>query len=293
MPEQSKRGFTQRDLFYPVSDVTYEFLDWKGEQLYFVCHEPEDADAIATVIIAEPFGDERGCAYLTLVRWARFLASSGFRVVRFDYRGCGESSGSFSEQTFLGWEEDLEFVVRACLARFFGQPPILFGLRLGAILSLRVFARGLGQALLMWNRLDSCEIMLREILRRKIASDAMEKILIKGKSRQHYIQELIAGRNIFVEGMTWTLPLWESGLACASILPRQSDIRPWLDVRLEAASQIAPAASFHLKPISIRDPAFWTPSPLLNPNVDELFGQSRDWLLTVAKAKSETFPCDA
>ena len=285
MPEQSKRGFTQRDLFYPVSDVTYEFLDWKGEQLYFVCHEPEDVGAIATVIIAEPFGNERACAYLTLVRWARFLASSGFRVVRFDYRGCGESSGSFSDQTFLGWEEDLEFVVRACLARFFGQPLILFGLRLGAILSSRVFARGLGQTLLMWDRLDSCEIMLREILRRKIASDAMQKIATKGTSRQRYIRELIVGRNIFVEGMIWKLSLWESGSACVSILPRQSDARPWFDVRLEAASQIDPTASPHLKIINIQAPAFWTPSPLLNPNLDELFMQSRDWLLTVAITK--------
>jgi len=285
VPAQPKRGFTQRDLFYPVSDVTYEFLDWKGEQLYFVCHEPEDAHAIATVIIAGPFGNERSRAYLTLVRWARFLANSGFRVVRFDYRGCGESSGSFSNQDFLRWEEDLEFVARTCQARFFGQPFILFGLRLGAILSARVFSRGFGQALLMWNRLDSCETMLLETLRRKIASDAIENIATKGTSRQLYIRDLIAGRKIHVDGMTWTFPLWESSSACITVLPGQEDSRPWLDVRIEAASQSSPTEGSHLKTINIRDPVFWSPSPLLNPNVDELFMQSRDWLLTVGSAK--------
>lgn len=285
MPEQSKKGFTQRDLFYPVSAVTHEFLDWKGEQLYFVCYKPKDAGAIATVIIAEPFGNERTCAYLTMVRWARFLASSGFQVVRFDYRGCGESTGTFSDQTFQGWEEDLEFVVRTCLTRFFGQPLILFGLRLGAILSSRVFARGLGQTLLMWNCIDSCEIMLREILRRKIASDVLQKIAPKGISRESYIQELIIGRSIFVEGLSWTKSLWQSGSTCASVLPGPSDVRPWFDLRFGAPFQIAPAASPHFKTINSQAPAFWIPSPLLNPNLDELFMQSRHWLLAAEKVR--------
>ena len=276
----NKKGFTQRELFYPVGDVSYEYLDLNGEQIYFTCHEPYNHKAQATIIIAFPFGHERTNAYLALTRWARYLAMSGLRAITFDYRGCGESSGPFEAFTFEDWEEDLGSIVRTCRERYPRNVIILSGLRLGAILSSRVFSYPLGDGLLLWEGLDSGHTMFMEILRLKMSVEVLIGIRSKKIARQKNISELASEHKIYVLGQFWTPKLWKSGFKCKLIRPDEHEVRPWTEMRLNSKSITLNENGLPIRHIRIPGPSFWNSSPILNPKVDELFVQSRDWILS-------------
>ena len=62
-----------------------------GAYLYTVLHEVPDP--LARVLLVGPFASERHNSYLPWVRWARYLAAKRIEVLRYDYRGIGESTG--------------------------------------------------------------------------------------------------------------------------------------------------------------------------------------------------------
>jgi alpha/beta superfamily hydrolase len=277
----NKKGFTQKDLFYPVGNILYEFLDLNGEQIYFICHEPAHHLARATVIIARPFGHERTCAYLTLTRWARFLAISGIRAVAFDYRGCGESSGSFEDFTFKDWEEDFRSIIGICQERFPGNIIILSGLRFGGILASRAFSRQLGDALLLWNSADSAHSLLREILRLKLSIEASAEISAEKPSRPRDIADLESNHKIYVLGQFWTPRLRDSSFLCTLKRPDENEVRPWIEIRFNSHTMAQIPDNPHIINIQKATSPFWNSLPTLNPDVDELFIQSRNWILNV------------
>lgn len=69
------------------------------------------------------------------VRICRELAARGWGVLRYDFRGLGESSGRFAESCFLTNQEDLRSAVRF-LAEKYQAPRVLIGHSLGGATSL-------------------------------------------------------------------------------------------------------------------------------------------------------------
>ena len=86
-----------------------DYLSLDQQQLYYVLH-PTGLPLRARVLLAGPFASERPHRYITWVRWARYLASHGFEVMRFDYRGVGESTGRFEDFGFCTWSNDFAIV---------------------------------------------------------------------------------------------------------------------------------------------------------------------------------------
>ena len=84
------------------------YLDFNGEQLYYVLHRVPNPKG--AVVLVSPFATERPESYVPWARWARCLAANGFAALRFDYRGVGESTGSFAKMSLPEWREDIEFV---------------------------------------------------------------------------------------------------------------------------------------------------------------------------------------
>jgi hypothetical protein len=97
------------------------------------------------LLLCGPFAVERERAYLTLVLWARTLASRGFEVMRFDYRGQGESTGAFEDMTIARWREDAAFCAARLSAATQGGAVVLQGVRLGALIAAELFASGVGE----------------------------------------------------------------------------------------------------------------------------------------------------
>jgi len=110
-------------------------LDSGGLRLAGMLHVPAAAPA-AAVLIGNPLFEERKSAQRPLVETARILADAGLAVLRFDYRGCGDSEGDFSDVTAGDWMADIQAAAGWLKSRFAALPLGLLGLRLGATLAL-------------------------------------------------------------------------------------------------------------------------------------------------------------
>ena len=104
------------------------------------------------VVLCRPFGYEAICAYRTYTMLAEALAKDGFDVLRFDYQGTGDSSGSDTDPGRV--EAWLQSIVAAVgeLRRASGVTRIvLAGVRLGATLAARAAAAMGGvEGLVLW-----------------------------------------------------------------------------------------------------------------------------------------------
>ena len=187
------------------------YLALPGAHLYTVLHQA--LHPVARVLLAGPFASERLASYLPWVRWARYLADTGFEVLRSDHRGIGESEGVFEAITFQQWNDDLRNVAEWYSQRSPNLPLILHGLGIGALYAAHLFQQGTGNALLMWSPPESANQALRSILLRSVGLGQMLQSGAGRKSASHYIAELEQGSSIEVEGYLWSAQLWQESFA--------------------------------------------------------------------------------
>lgn len=257
-----------------MTDKHFRYLDHEGEQLYVV-HHAARGPSRATVVLAGPMSLERTHATLTWVRWARALAESGYDVWRFDYRGVGESTGAFEEQTFDGWFEDLSRVIKE--ARLHGADRlVVLGLRLGALLGRAAFEEHLADAFIAWDAPAGGKPMLMDMLRRKLAADYMEFSGEK-KTRDDYVRLLEAGEVIEVEGYPWSRGLWRSAERFTFAPPERLE-GEWLSVFLDNRTADRLPNQNYYASVRIGRPSFWLQSHALKADVDALFALTTERL---------------
>jgi alpha/beta superfamily hydrolase len=131
-----------------------------GDPALFGVYHPALAEAERPlgVLLCPPIGHEHTRSYRALKGLAEALARAGHHVLRFGYRGLGDSGGEFAESTPDRWCDDIACAVEE-LAALSGMKELWFvGLRLGAALALRAEAasrRGRGRlrvrALVLWD----------------------------------------------------------------------------------------------------------------------------------------------
>ena len=179
-----------------------------GAALYTVLHEVPDP--AARVLLVGPFASERHFSYHPWVRWARYLAARGMEVLRYDYRGVGESTGKFEEMGFDHWNEDVELLADWLSNRSHGVPLLLHGLEIGAILAGSSFAQGSGDALLLWSPPAHANQALRSSLMRWAGLEQLFESPENRRSAAAYIRQLEQGVSIEVAGYQWSSSLWRS-----------------------------------------------------------------------------------
>lgn len=177
-----------------------------GAHLYTVLHEA--SDPVARVLLAGPFASERQNSYGPWVRWARYLAARRFEVLRFDYRGIGESTGIFEEMSFDDWREDIRLLAEWLNRRSPDAPLILHGLEIGALLAGDAFQSGLGDALLLWSPPATANQALRTTLLRWVGLEQLLRYTDQRKTGADRIRELEEGSPVEVEGYSWSSQLW-------------------------------------------------------------------------------------
>jgi len=201
------------------------YLEFPGIQLYIVLHQCTDPRA--RVLLVGPFASERQNSYLPWVRWARFLAARGIEVLRYDYRGVGESAGRFDEMTFKDWREDVQLLAEWLKNRTPTLPLLLHGLEIGAILAADTFTGGVADGLLLWSPPATANQALRSTLLRWTG---LEQLLKPGAERvtaAHYIRQLEQGIAVEVEGYRWSPKLWHESFEWkmpAGFLPPHKDV---------------------------------------------------------------------
>lgn len=189
-----------------------------AEQLYTVRHAVENP--AARVLLVGPFGADRHYSYIPWVAWARFLAAHNLEAVRYDYRGAGESTGTFSEFTFADWIDDVRRLAAWLGAQSPSLPLVIHGLEMGAVLAAAGFHQGFGDALLLWSPPASANASLKTTLLRTVAQENLFKEAGQRKPFAEYLRPFENGEGIEVDGYLWSARLWkDSG---ALVLPDTS-----------------------------------------------------------------------
>jgi hypothetical protein len=182
-----------------------------GEHLYTVLHAVEKP--VARVLLIGPFASERHNSYLPWVRWARYLAAQHIEVLRYDYRGIGESTGAFEQMTFADWRQDVQSLSYWLDSRSPQVPLVLHGLGLGAVLAGDAFHAGIGNGLLLWSPPANANQALRATLMRWVGIEQIFKFGDESRTTSDYIREIEQGSPLNVDGYRWSPKLWQESFA--------------------------------------------------------------------------------
>ncbi len=126
----------------------------QGGQIFGMWHQVAGRKPAPTVLFLHGFTGNSHEAHRAFVDAARALVSRGIAAVRIDFRGSGNSSGSFGDMTLRGELADAAAVLR-WMRR---QPQIdrarigLLGMSMGGLITLHTVSRDRGvKAALLWN----------------------------------------------------------------------------------------------------------------------------------------------
>ena len=148
------------------------FLPASGGQRYCLLHLPPPGQvARGGILYVHPFAEELNKSRHVAAAQARAFAAAGYSVLQIDLFGCGDSSGDFGEARWDIWHNDLHLAC-AWLAQRVDGPLTVWGLRLGALLSLDFASRAplpLARLLLWQPELDGRRVIDR-FLRLRLAS---------------------------------------------------------------------------------------------------------------------------
>lgn len=109
-----------------------------GYWLSLVIDEPANASDSLVILCHGLTGDKVGNQKL-LETLSRNLVKKGHRVLRFDFRGSGDSSGLFEDSSFSTMAEDLQQVVFWARSELSVQHFILGGISIGGVIPMMVF----------------------------------------------------------------------------------------------------------------------------------------------------------
>jgi len=169
-----------------------------GAHLYTVTHVVKNP--VARALLIGPFASERQNTYMPWVRWARYLAARRIEVLRYDYRGIGESTGNFEETSYANWSEDVPLLAEWLKNQSPDVPLVLHGLELGALLAGRAFHAGIGDALLLWAPPANANVALRSMLKRRVSLEQLFKSAGERKSPADFMRQLEDDRPVEVDG---------------------------------------------------------------------------------------------
>jgi pimeloyl-ACP methyl ester carboxylesterase len=127
-----------------------------GQRIFCTLDEPASPLVRdAGVVICYPVGHEYFRLHRSLTRMAHHLAENGFNVLRFDYRGTGDSEGRFENMRLQNWLEDIRDASAALVSHAGVSEVVLMGVRLGAALALRAAARfAIAKTLVLWDLVE-------------------------------------------------------------------------------------------------------------------------------------------
>ena len=142
------------------------FFGDSSEPLFGSYHPPASAVARRrAVVLCSPFGEEAIRAHRLYRVLATQLARAGFHVLRFDYRGTGDSFGDERSARLGAWLTDVEVASREALDTAGVASVAWVGLRLGATLAAlkaSTGAEGLSQ-LVLWDPVVEGAPYLRDL----------------------------------------------------------------------------------------------------------------------------------
>ena len=135
-------------------------------KLFGCFHEPSDKGLRrCAVLVCQPVGHEYVNSHRALRQLAVGLADIGFPVLRFDYYGCGDSSGEPEQGSLSRWVEDTSIAARELRIQSGLSRVCVVGLRLGATLAAFAGSRGQDfESLVLWDPVVNGKTYLKELI---------------------------------------------------------------------------------------------------------------------------------
>jgi pimeloyl-ACP methyl ester carboxylesterase len=123
-----------------------------NQQVFAIYHPPIGGSGQVLTVICPPLFNEYMRTHPALRELAVALAGKGQHVLRFDYRGTGDSFGELGEVAISDWVEDIALAVREGREISGSSVVRLLGVRAGALLACRS-ASALGDIhrLVLWD----------------------------------------------------------------------------------------------------------------------------------------------
>jgi exosortase A-associated hydrolase 2 len=160
-------------------------------------------------VFCHPILEERKSAHRLMVEAARALAAAGVGVLRFDYRGCGDSEGEFRDFGPRDWQADVGAMLDLARRRSGGRRVGLLGVRLGASLAVASAMRRPDVGfVVLWQPVLKGRTYLEDELRRKL----VREMVTFGKSRASQAGlrcDLDEGRDVDLDGYAISRRLYD------------------------------------------------------------------------------------
>lgn len=156
-----------------------------ANQLLGAYHPPQGASRREGIVLCNPFGQEYMRAHRSFRRLAINLAAKGFSVLRFDYRGTGDSAGTLQGVTAKDWMEDIELAIQELMDIAAVQKVSLLGLRLGSLLAAEVAAKNKSvNKLVLWDPIVSGQAYVDEIASEIAVKESRSRFVAQDGSLQ-------------------------------------------------------------------------------------------------------------
>ena len=149
------------------------FFENKGMLIFATHHDPAPGATPSKwgIVFCPAYTEEAGTSQKVCVDFARLLAEHGHHVLRFDYRGTGDSEGDFSDSSLATHESDIRCAIET-LRRRADVHICLLGLRLGATLAAKVAATAnVVEALILLEPLIDLRSYIKNFFRRQVIQD--------------------------------------------------------------------------------------------------------------------------
>jgi len=269
-----------------MSEVPF-FFPSNGFNLFGVMHTPQAARRRTAFLFCPPFGEEMLWTRLVYVNFARELAQRGHPVLRFDYRGTGDSDGDFEDSTVETYLADIRCAL-GVLAEKAG--PVshngLLGLRFGATLAaLMAEAVPAVRRLVLWSPIVNGAAYMQELLRVNLATQLAVFKEVR-ENREALIQAMVEGKPANVDGYEITGAMFEQASSIDLLEgPKRSEVnclivqiapKPQPAVQKEVA-KLCSLYRAGQSTVSIEEP-FWKEIRTVYARAGRLYQDTLNWL---------------
>lgn len=131
----------------------------------------------AHIVFVPPFGEEMNRCRALVAAQARNFAKSGYCCTIIDFFGTGDSEGELHDSSLQIWQGDIRLTIET-VQNEVAAPVILWGLRLGALITLDFVAKSALaiDSLILWQPVLSGERYVTQFLRQRVASLASKDL---------------------------------------------------------------------------------------------------------------------
>jgi alpha-beta hydrolase superfamily lysophospholipase len=139
------------------------FFGPDGRVLFGWFHPPQAPSRRTGVVLCNPIGDDYVRAHRALRHLAEHLSRAGFSVLRFDFRGTGDSAGSEHDPARVrAWRADVRIAVDELRALGAVERMAVVGLRLGATMAMSALGEHPVDSLVLWSPYPNGGAYVRE-----------------------------------------------------------------------------------------------------------------------------------